>query len=167
MSSTLIIVLLLIIVVALGAFGFFYVRRIIKTQQAETSRLNAILTGIADGVIVQNIAGDIETMNPSAQRIIDLVSRETMTRKDTRQLEAQASARLASLLNYLGGLEFYETQDIEVAGRVLGTRSAPVITPDGDNLGTVFVLRDITSEVEAKNSRMTLSPPFRTSYAPL
>ncbi len=160
-------VLTFVVVVVLVASE--YNRRLAKAHRAETYRLNAILNSIADGVIVQDALGEIETMNPSSRMIIDMVSRETPTKKDTEDLENQIAARTASLLNYLGGLRHYEPQHIEIGGRVLSTRSAPIGDDNGAQNGNVFVLRDITSEMEAKKLKddfiTTISHELRTPLA--
>lgn len=145
------------------------VRPVLRRQEQEASKLNAILSSIADGVIVQNLAGDIETMNPSAQQLVDLLTRDfspASPQLDTTRHGAQVEARLASLLHYLAGLEPYKTQNIEIGRHVLGTRAAPVTTQEGMQVGTVMVLRDITFEVEAKKLKddfvMTISHELRT-----
>jgi signal transduction histidine kinase len=168
-NLTIIIVALLIIILGVSGFIGYSMQRLIRAQREEAGRLNAILNSIADGVIVQGLTGDIETMNPSAQKIIEIISRDVPTKKDTQHLQAQAEARVSSLLNYLAGLDYYEPQNIEVGGRVLGTRSAPVVTSAGEQFGAVFVLRDITSEVEAKKLKddfiTTVSHELRTPLA--
>ncbi|MDX1521638.1 MAG: PAS domain-containing sensor histidine kinase [Anaerolineae bacterium] len=152
--------------------SYTLIQRLIKAHEEEASRLNAILNSIADGVIVQGLDGKIETMNPSAQEIIDTISNSSSRRVSAKDLEvqrAQAEAKLNSLLTYLAGLDFDERQNIEVGGRVLGTRSAPVVIPEGERFGSVFVLRDITTEVQATKLKddfiTTISHELRTPLA--
>jgi signal transduction histidine kinase len=64
-------------------------------------------------------------------------------------------------LNALTGLEFHETERYEMGQQVLSALSAPVVTPDGEQLGSVVVLRDITREVESEK----LKDDFITSVS--
>ena len=156
-------------------FGIGYlvsrrIRPLLKTQAEETSELNTVLNSIADGVIVRDLAGNIKTMNLSAQKILNSVtSNLASSSKDDATRQARAQARLSSLLTYLAGLPFYTTQDIEIGGLVLSTRAAPVATLDGEQFGAVFVLRDITPEVEAHKLKddfiMSISHELRTPLA--
>lgn len=147
-------------------------QRILRTQKEETGRLNAILSSIADGVIVQDMDGNIVTMNPSAHQILDTLSNDFSSdpqKVTVEKRQAQAKARLSSMLNYLAGLEYHDPQDVEIGRRVLSARSAPVTTPDGERFGSVFVLRDITSEVESKQLKddfiTSISHELRTPLA--
>lgn len=153
--------------------GSYYVmQQVLRSQKEEASRLNAILSSIADGVIVQDMAGNIVTMNPSAHKILETLSNDFSSevqdiKAATRQ--ARAKARLSSMLNYLAGLEYDDPQDVEIGRRVLNARSAPVVIPGGERFGSVFVLRDITSEVESKQLKddfiTSISHELRTPLA--
>jgi signal transduction histidine kinase len=56
----------------------------------------------------------------------------------------------APLLTHLTGLEFHETRRFEAGQRTLSALSAPVMTADKEQIGSVVVLRDITREVESE-----------------
>ncbi len=155
-------------VVGIGYMMWAYLLRpIIKSQRTEAGKLNAILNSIADGVIVQNLAGEIETMNPSARKIIDstINSLAQVSRTDDKNLQGRSQARFASLLSFLTNLRFYESQDVEIGQRVLSARSAPILEAD-EQLGSVVVLRDVTAEAEAKRLKddfiTTISHELRT-----
>jgi signal transduction histidine kinase len=118
----------------------------------QASKLEAILDSIADGVIVLDMEGRIITSNPAAQQVLtDMASNFHM-----------GPLRELSSAPYGG---FHEVSELEqlpspdmlkkphryrVGSRVLSALAAPVMTPDGDELGTVVVLRDISREVEAE-----------------
>ncbi len=116
-----------------------------RTQQlvVQKSELAAILHSIADGVIVLDNDDNIVNSNPAAQQLLADLS------------DGFSKGALHELLNTQppettpGTSE--QTRRYEMHGRVLGTSSAAVVTPEGDQLGTVMVLRDITREVEAEN----------------
>lgn len=171
-TGALVITIVLVMVALIVGGGYFLMQRILRTQKEETGRLNAILSSIADGVIVQDMEGNIVTMNPSAHQILDTISNDFSSdpqKVTAEKRQAQAKARLSSMLNYLAGLEYHDPQDVEIGRRVLSARSAPVTTPDGERFGSVFVLRDITSEVESKQLKddfiTSISHELRTPLA--
>ncbi|MBI1880015.1 MAG: HAMP domain-containing protein [Chloroflexi bacterium] len=128
-------------------------QRLLKIQREEASKLNAILSSIADGVIVQDLGGHTVIMNPAAGKILQAMD------GDFRYIQPQAvratgatpaEAGVSPLLNLLTGLEFHETRRFEAGQRVLSALSAPVMTADKEQIGSVVVLRDITREVESE-----------------
>jgi signal transduction histidine kinase len=152
-----------------GLVWYYRVRPVIRRQEQEAGKLNAILNSIADGVIMQDLAGKIETTNPSAQQLIDALTTDFISassQMDPAKQQAQVEARLDSLFHYLASLEPYKTQNIEIGRYVLSTRAAPVTNQDGEPTGNVVVLRDITYEVEAKKLKddfvTTVSHELRT-----
>lgn len=158
------------VVVAVWAIGYFVwfrlIQPIVKAQQAEATKLNAILNSIADGVLVQGLSGEIETMNPRAQKIIDETIDSTSLQKiDDTTKEARSRARLSSLLSFLTNLHFFETETVEIGRRVLSARAAPIVNAE-EKIGSVVVLRDITAEAESKRLKddfiTTVSHELRT-----
>lgn len=154
--------------VSIGYIAWAYlIQPIMKAYREEATKLTAILNSIADGVIVQNLAGEIETMNPSAQKIIDeTVEAATMPHKiDEKKQQAQIQARLSSLLSFLTNLRFYQNQDVEIGRRVLSARAAPIVSAE-EEIGSVVVLRDVTAEAEANRLKddfiTTISHELRT-----
>lgn len=139
-------------------------QRVLKMQREEASRLTAILSSIADGVIVQDLAGRIVTLNPAAERILKTLENDFNLEQEqvTGEASPPTSDNLsATLLNRLTGLDFHETRRFEVNQQVFSALSAPVLTPDQDQLGSVVVLRDITREVESEK----LKDDFITSMS--
>lgn len=130
-------------------------RRLLKIQEEEASKLNAILQSIADGVIVLDFNGDILTMNPAAEKILEAVAQESLAAQnpetDDAEGEKGGGSRSAQLLSRLTNLEFHEAQrfDMEEQRLFLSALSAPVITSNEQQLGSVVVLRDISREVES------------------
>lgn len=120
-------------------------QRLLKIQREEASKLNAILSSIADGVIVQDLEGHTVIMNPAAENILEAVGSDFRYASMKTPSETESS----SLLGNLTGLEFHETRRFEVGQRALSALSAPVLTADKEQLGSVVVLRDITREVES------------------
>lgn len=124
----------------------------------QASKLEAVLNGIADGVIVLNLNDQIVTSNPAAEKILADMSGNFQT-GPLRELPSQLFRRLT--LEEISQTDSYDTRRFRVGGRVLSTSAAPVRDPDGTLLGTVLVLRDITREAEAE----TLKDSFIASIS--
>jgi signal transduction histidine kinase len=127
----------------------------------EASKLTAILHSIADGVIVQDLEGNVITTNPAAEEILAAIGDDFMSPDPEADNIGAGQAQSWLLFNHLTGLEFHETRRFEMGRRVLSALSAPVVTSDGEQLGSVVVLRDITREVEAER----LKDDFITSMS--
>ena len=143
-------------------------QHLLQIQEEEASKLNAILKSIADGVIVQDVEGNILIKNPTAgtmlQEMEDDYWRHAAKDNNSVTSESVSSDEIAQtsvLQHYIGGLAFRETHRFEVGTQVFSALSAPVITSDNAPLGSVVVLRDITREVEAER----LKDDFITSMS--
>lgn len=140
-------------------------RRLLKIQQEEASKLNAILNSIADGVFVQGINGDILVTNPAAQKILEKMGRDyaqvAFKRSNKTIKQFGSDTDTTELLKSFTDLEFEEKDRVEVGQQVLSALSAPVFTPEGKQIGYVVVLRDITREVESEK----LKDEFITSIS--
>jgi len=119
----------------------------------QASKLEAILNSIADGVIVLDMGDNIITSNPAAQQVLtDMASniRIGPLREPSSALYRDIDE--APELDRLPAPDMLQKpQRYRVGGRVLSALAAPVLAPDGDQLGTVVVLRDISREVEAEH----------------
>ncbi|MBE7469579.1 MAG: hypothetical protein DPW09_23880 [Anaerolineae bacterium] len=133
-------------------------QRLLRVQREEASKLNAILSSIADGVIVQDLEGNTVIMNPAAENILEAVGGDF---RYTSPVSSTHEVKPSPLLTHLTGLEFHETRRFEAGQRVLSALSAPVLTADKEQLGSVVVLRDITREVESER----LKDDFITSVS--
>jgi signal transduction histidine kinase len=139
-------------------------QRLLKLQREEASKLNAILSSIADGVIVQDLEGNTVIMNPAAENILQTMEDDfvyTQLRAGAATAQARPEAAGLSLLNHLTGLEFHEMRRFELGQRTLSALSAPVLTSDKEQIGSVVVLRDISREVESEK----LKDDFITSVS--
>ncbi len=132
--------------------------------EEEASKLNAILSSIADGVMVQDMAGNIIRMNPAARQILEAVGGDLQQLQQhlmDKELQINVNDLDIPLLNELTGLQFHQAQRFEVGRRVVSAISAPVLGSDDEQLGLVVVLRDISREVESER----LKDDFITSMS--
>lgn len=112
---------------------------------AQKSELAAILHSIADGVIVLDNDNHIVNSNPAAQQMIADIVGEFSQEALNQLLNENVTP------TFLSGPD--NTERYEMNERVLSASSAILQTPEGDQTGTVMVLRDITHEAEAENRK--------------
>ena len=124
----------------------------------QASKLEAVLNGITDGVIVLDLKDKIVTSNPAAEKILADMSGNFQT-GPMRELPNELFKTV--IMDPMSEGDIYSTRRFRVGGRVLSTTAAPVQDPDGSLLGTVLVLRDITREAEAE----TLKDSFIASIS--
>jgi len=148
--------------------------QMLRHQQEEGTRSQAILTSIADGVVVNDTEGQIILVNPVAERILGMSGKHLID-QDFRalfsvfgdQVETEVVAAMETLLN-TPVPEVTKAFKVRVAvdKRVIHAHLSPVLTERSDFLGVVTVFRDITKEVEADRAKSefvsTVSHELRT-----
>jgi len=154
--------------------------RLLRTEQEERSKSQAILRSIADGVIVNDTRHRVIVCNRAAVDMLgvpaeDVLGQDVRTLfdafdEDGRQeaLQAQESLQAQEMLgsspSALSG-QVIETT-LEGQNKIISARIAPVLTETGEWLGIVTALRDITPEVEADRAKSefvsTVSHELRT-----
>jgi len=127
----------------------------LRSQQTEAAKSQAILESIADGVMVSDQMGEIILFNAAAERILDLKRSEVLGRPSTDLigLYGTGAESWANMLqewevdpdSYAGR---YFAERIEVGSRIVSVHVSPAIN-SGEYLGLVSVFRDITAEVLA------------------
>ncbi len=146
----------------------------LRREQEDASRSQAILESVADGVMVTDSEHRISFVNASAQRILHLAPEKVIgqTLEDFAGFFGKASADWISTIHtwaeapssYQIGDTFAEQIELE-DNRVVLVHLAPVIL-QGDFLGTVSIFRDITHEVEVDRLKSefvaTVSHELRT-----
>ena len=119
-------------------------------EHAESNKNQAILTGIADGVVVFDNAGKATLANPAIGHLLDRPP-ETIIGSDIEALLGRdvAAADKEMVVNLLA------EQDLHRSGvkfpwgtKTLSVSFAPVGDPTGGVTGTVAVFRDFTWEAE-------------------
>jgi signal transduction histidine kinase len=127
----------------------------VREQQVEASKSNAILEGVADGVLFANQLGEIIVFNRASERILGMSRNDLLHRPisnlsglyggggkrwaDTIQLWMEDPSQLSA--------GDYLSEVLDVGEKVIQVTLAPVRMGD-QFLGTVSVFRDITREVE-------------------
>jgi len=145
----------------------------LKTQQVEAAKRQAILEGVADGVVVADAEGKIILFNAAAERILELPREEVLERMTSEMLGlygGQAQDWMETVTRWSGQVEVhaeeeYATTRLDIGDRIVSMHLAPVLMRD-EFLGTVSVFRDVTAEVEAERAKTefvsTVSHELRT-----
>jgi PAS domain S-box-containing protein len=146
----------------------------LRKEQEEASRSQAILEAVADGVLVTGPDNRMTFLNTSVERILGVQASQFLG----QSLEefgglfgAAGSTWLEAIRRWSSAPATYEAGDtyaehLELGdGRIALVHLAPVIL-EGDFLGTVSILRDITHEVEVDRLKSefvaTVSHELRT-----
>ncbi len=108
-------------------------------------QLRAILASIGDGVILEDAQGNFIPLNAAAERILKELASNFMMGP-----LKEVPAKDASPGNDEDNPWLVESRLFQVGNKVLSAHSAVVRTEEGQRLGTVIVLRDVTAAVEAE-----------------
>jgi GAF domain-containing protein/nitrogen-specific signal transduction histidine kinase len=146
----------------------------LRREQEDASRSQAILEAVADGVLVTGANNRITFMNNSAEEILDLELGRVLGQplevfgglfgKAAGSWMQTIRAWSESPSEYQRGETYAEQLDLQ-NGRIVLVHLAPVILQN-DFLGTVSIFRDITHEVEVDRLKSefvaTVSHELRT-----
>ena len=146
----------------------------LRNEQVEASRQQAILEAVADGVLVTDSANQINFINVSALRILNLDTGQVIDHPldDFIGLFGRAAQTwMQTIQTWSEDPETFETGETYAeqltleTGRVVLVHLAPVIWRN-EFLGTVSIFRDITHEVEVDRLKSefvaTVSHELRT-----
>jgi PAS domain S-box-containing protein len=148
--------------------------QLLRSEQEERSKSQAILQSIADGVIVNDTQDKVIVFNAVAEEILE-TRKEAVIGQDVWRLfdvfeaegrkDALAAFEAISRSSVVAPGQTIETT-LETKGKVISAYMAPVVTETQEALGVVVALRDITREVEADRAKSefvsTVSHELRT-----
>jgi signal transduction histidine kinase len=108
------------------------------------ARVHAILSSIADGVIVRDNEGEVVLMNAAARSMLTQTPDFKSSPLARLEMRSEKDDKGHSVVTA-------QTHRVELNDRVVvSVRIAPVTTDDGNLAGTVLVMRDVTREVAAE-----------------
>ena len=145
----------------------------LRAQQEEASKSQAILEAVADGVMVANAQGRVILFNEAAEHILGAV-REEIIGRPTDDLLGLYGAAGTALVNQVRQWQTSTEarsqmpsleQRLRIEERHINVHVAPVTLGD-EYLGTVSIFRDVTKEVEVDRAKTefvsTVSHELRT-----
>jgi GAF domain-containing protein/nitrogen-specific signal transduction histidine kinase len=147
--------------------------RMMKAQQVETTKTEAILEGVADGVMVADAGGVVIRFNAAAERILNTPREQILNRSIDDLLGlygASGAAWARSIANWMVSPprrweEALLAEQLGIEDRIVSVLLSPVVMGD-EFLGTVSLFRDITQQVELERTKSefvsTVSHELRT-----
>jgi signal transduction histidine kinase len=141
-------------------------RQMVTARDIEVDRLHGILAHISEGIIMQDTEGRIIMMNDAARNLLGnqrnfWTSELGVLFNQNRNMEPTGSE-----LALLG-----EAKRVQVESRILGAQICAVNDSNGERIGTVMILRDVTQDELAarmKDSFVThISHELITPLAPM
>ncbi len=115
--------------------------QIVQRREGEIERLNGILASIDEGIIMQDTEGRIVLVNKSARTLLG--SQKSFWESELGSL-FDAYRDVTKLDSELTPLA--EPTRVQINNRILGAQLAAVANSEGDRLGTMIVLRDVTRD---------------------
>ncbi len=151
---------------------------LVLSEQEESEKSNAILEGIADGVMLANAKGQIIRFNTAAERILELPRDNVLG----QPLSKLSGLQVGSAVGWMRTIDewsqspdsyptgIFLSEQLEMDKKVINVRLSPVHI-DNQFLGTVLVFRDITKEVEVDRLKgefiSNVSHELRTPLTPI
>jgi signal transduction histidine kinase len=115
-----------------------------RALEETLGRMEAILSSIGDGVLLEDLHHNFIPLNDAAKTMLQNMADHFLV-GDLEELVIENPDEEVSPPDPW----FIERRRFEVGSRVIGAHSAAVRSKDGEHLGTVVVLRDVTAEAEA------------------
>ncbi len=146
----------------------------LRTRRIEAAKNQAILEGIADGVMVANANGRINLFNAAAGRILSVDRTLALGRLLDEMLGlygSKAREWLELIQEWRDNPDSYKSGEflaerLNLEERVVSVHLSPVFSQADEFLGVVSVFRDVTAEVEADRAKSdfvsTVSHELRT-----
>jgi PAS domain S-box-containing protein len=147
----------------------------LRQHQEESSKREAILASIADGVVYNDQLGRIVLVNRAAEQILSRRAQDLIGRDLKDLFRLFTAGPRTSILEAMRAILTTPQADIppeafqtvlQIDNRTISAHLASVVTEGDEFLGIVTVFRDITKEVEADQAKSefvsTVSHELRT-----
>ncbi len=125
---------------------------LLQAQEEEVRRRTAFLENIAEGVIVGDREGRIVVVNAAAERILD-APRQRLVGRSLDGLVGHTVSEPRVGWGVIARADDPLQTVFELEDKVVHVSAAPVLTPAGDRLGVVTILRDVTAEIAGEWAR--------------
>ncbi|MBI1257264.1 MAG: HAMP domain-containing protein [Chloroflexi bacterium] len=129
-------------------------RASLRRQRREIEHLNAVLESLPDGVIIEDLDGNVTFINEHAKKLIG-EGHNFFKRMEMREITAAVTDTLGPA--YAPGLYSLGTpQRMEMDGKMLRVQSFAVMSLADQRVGTVIMVRDVTVEYQREQARAAL-----------
>jgi two-component system sensor histidine kinase VicK len=115
-----------------------------RALEEALGRMRAILFSIGDGVLLQDLEHNLVPLNDAAEIMLQEMADHSLV-GELQEVAAETPSQEESSLDPW----LIERRRFEVGKKVISVHSATVQSDNGEYLGTVIVLRDVTAEDEA------------------
>jgi two-component system sensor histidine kinase VicK len=115
-----------------------------RALEEALGRMRAILFSIGDGVLLQDLEHNLIPLNDAAEIMLQEMTDHSLV-GELQEVAAETPSQEESSLDPW----LIERRRFEVGKKVISVHSATVQSDNGEYLGTVIVLRDVTAEDEA------------------
>jgi two-component system phosphate regulon sensor histidine kinase PhoR len=116
----------------------------LREMQSMATRLQLVFQTINEGIILQDPSGRIEFMNDAAYRLLGSMKAFWESDLSRIHLKAQGYAPRTSEVEPIGA-----PVKVQVNHGIVGAQLAAISLPDGQPLGTLLLLSDVTKEALA------------------
>jgi len=115
----------------------------VEEKEQTKNYLQNILESLINGVIVTNLEGLIQTMNSCAETFVGIRQADVISKHISVLFESMPASDWCNinLAEYFKGESGHRAK---IGGRILEIFHSPFKSPEGQMIGNVFVLRDIT-----------------------
>ena len=124
--------------------------------QREKSRLETVLTSMAEGLIVVDRENHVVLVNPSAQKLFEAIPSRIIGKPLEMLCESES---FFLLINYLRSIEGKASlvsvveERVTACGKEMVFRVSPLLDACGDYAGMVLAVRDITAEADMERMK--------------
>ncbi len=126
----------------------------LRQERREISHLQAILEGLPQGILIQDMEGRVLTMNAAARDLFGVYG-DSKEAGQLKQWAAQASHKLGKEI-VPGVFSIHDTTRIQVQNKVLQVQAASFITLADKPVGTLLMLHDVSVHANRATQREVL-----------
>ncbi len=143
-----------ILILIFTAFFAAFINNLIRQREAEIEserdKVMAIVNNLVDGVIMLDHRGRVVLMNPYAQRILRVQPRQFIDKNLRSKQFDEALRPLVDFIVTATREPVYQTTELTISEGddhiILQATGLQVTDSDGDNIGALIILRNITKE---------------------
>ena len=119
-----------------------------KKVLVEKKSTEAVIRSIAEGLVVVDAEGKVIMINPAAERLLDTSKKEKIGQSLTDNIKDEQLISLAKSSSGEGNREIELNSSQDETRRILRSSTAVIENENGETVGMVSVLSDITKQKE-------------------